>query len=70
MQPRRWRHPNRGCLPDGTKAKAKVNEDTRPIQTLQGEQALSTATIETNDVHNYRTVDMSDALGHVVYSAI
>ena len=24
--PRRWCHPNRGCLPDGTKAKAKVNE--------------------------------------------
>ena len=31
---------------------------------------MSTATIETNDVHNYRTADMSDALGHVVHSAI
>ena len=31
---------------------------------------MSTATIETNDVHNYRTADMSDALGHGVHSAI
>ena len=31
---------------------------------------MSTATIEKNDVHNYRTADMSDALGHGVHSAI
>ena len=32
--------------------------------------SLSIATIEKNDVHNYRTADMSDALGHGVHSAI
>ena len=31
---------------------------------------MSTATIETNDVHNYRTAEMSDALVHSVHSAI
>ncbi len=31
---------------------------------------MTTATIEKNDVHNYRTADMSDALGHGVHSAI
>ena len=31
---------------------------------------MTTATIEKNDVHNYRTADMSEALGHGVHSAI
>ena len=31
---------------------------------------MSTATIEKNDVHNYRTADISDALGDGVHSAI
>ncbi len=31
---------------------------------------MSTATIERNDVHNYRTAEMSQALGHGVCSAI
>ena len=31
---------------------------------------MSTATIEKNDIHNYRTAEMSDALGHGLHSAI
>ena len=31
---------------------------------------MSTVTIEKNDVHNHRTADMSDALGHGVHGAI
>ena len=31
---------------------------------------MSTATIEMNEVHNYRTADMSDVLGHEVHDAI
>ncbi len=31
---------------------------------------MSTATIETNDVHNYRAAEMSDVLGHEVCGAI
>ena len=31
---------------------------------------MSTATIETNDVHNYRTADISDFLADGVYTAI
>lgn len=31
---------------------------------------MTPATIERNDVHNYLTAEMSDALGHVVHSAI
>ena len=55
---------------DGAKSDAKVNERTQPGESQQGEQNLSTATIERNDVHNYRTAEMSDVLGHVVHSAI
>ncbi|MCY4556509.1 MAG: hypothetical protein OXF79_09060 [Chloroflexi bacterium] len=32
--------------------------------------ATITTTIEMNDVHNYRTADMSDVLGHEVHGAI
>ena len=56
--------------PNGAKADAKVNEHTQPSENLQGEQTLSTATIERNDVHNYRTAEMSDVLGHEVCDAI
>ena len=31
---------------------------------------MSTATIERNDVHNYRTAEMSDVLGHEVCGAV
>ncbi len=31
---------------------------------------MSTATIERNDVHNYRTAEMSDVLGHEVCDAV
>ena len=49
---------------------AKVNEQSNETNTHKENKNLSTTTIERNDVHNYRTAEMSDVLGHEVCDTV